>query len=681
LTLTGTAGQNDWFVKSPVTVTISSQDNDGGSGVDKKYYRIGATGDFTLCTADPCTFTITAEGTTTVYAYATDKAGNKEDPPKTKEIKLDTLPPTTTYQLIGEKYGQAAATYKSPVTVIFSPSDASSGAAKTQYQINSGSWTDYSAPVVVSAKGTYTFKYKSTDWAGNIESIKTIPPFSVVIVKSTNTGGSEKNDFRSGLEKGIRLVYGDQPQEKEFAETVKQTLINTYGLPEDRISLIDDLTYQKTYAGGVYTLEQGGGGGSCSPCQEQYPQDASVCAYGGNKKACKDLGCCWSGGGGGTPPDTTRNEAYWDMVFDDGWLPNQQFIGLIQGNFSSLSYSEWQDLLEPYVGVIEYLEWPLGPDGGNFLLVTGGNDEGLEAAAYTALEQLMPAPPGPDTAPPVTTLTTGGLLGQQGWYTSKVLVALKAADDISGVKKIEYSLDNINWQVYDNSRFAISNDGTTMVYFKSTDQAGNVEEVKTYQIKIDRTPPLTTATLSGDKVCKDKYKDQVTVTLSASDLTSGLAKTEYQIDSGSWTVYIAPVVVTGKGNRTFSYKSTDNAGNVETQKQETFTINIDSDKDGLYDCEDKCPGSVIPESVPTSGALLPNSYAQLDQDSWFEVNKGSASKPLIQDSIYTMKSTFGCTCKQILDCHPGNNNGELKGGCSEGTMKVWIEQTGWASKL
>ena len=43
-----------------------------------------------------------------------------------------------------------------------------------------------------------------------------------------------------------------------------------------------------------------------------------------------------------------------------------------------------------------------------------------------------------------------------------------------------------------------------------------------------------------------------------------------------------------------------------------------------------------------------------------------------------MVDTFGCSCEQILYCKPGANVGELKWGCSEGTMHVWTSQIGWA---
>jgi hypothetical protein len=89
---------------------------------------------------------------------------------------------------------------------------------------------------------------------------------------------------------------------------------------------------------------------------------------------------------------------------------------------------------------------------------------------------------------------------------------------------------------------------------------------------------------------------------------------------------------------------------------------------------DKCPGTVLPESVPTV-SLRRWHYAQLDTDSPFEVN----FRGTIQDSLlYNLDNTYGCTCEQILDCKPGQNKGEYKYGCTIGTMAVWKNQKAWA---
>lgn len=65
----------------------------------------------------------------------------------------------------------------------------------------------------------------------------------------------------------------------------------------------------------------------------------------------------------------------------------------------------------------------------------------------------------------------------------------------------------------------------------------------------------------------------------------------------------------------------------------------DQDNDGVPDTEDKCPDTI--------------------------------GKQII----------YGCSCEQILAFKPGNNKGELKNNCSNGTMDVFSKQIGWTKNL
>ncbi len=100
----------------------------------------------------------------------------------------------------------------------------------------------------------------------------------------------------------------------------------------------------------------------------------------------------------------------------------------------------------------------------------------------------------------------------------------------------------------------------------------------------------------------------------------------------------------------------------------TVDEGFDADHDGISECggSDFCPGSVLPEPVPTTGKLNPNHYANTDTDWYFEVG------PQKTNSTITMADTDGCTCKQILDTLPGNRNGQYKHGCPPGIMENWI---------
>ena len=97
-------------------------------------------------------------------------------------------------------------------------------------------------------------------------------------------------------------------------------------------------------------------------------------------------------------------------------------------------------------------------------------------------------------------------------------------------------------------------------------------------------------------------------------------------------------------------------------------ILADSDGDGVADGADVCPGTVVPEGVPTQG-LNPNHYALVDGDRVFDTNTphgGGAG------DVFTLDDTAGCSCEQIIDAqHLGN--GLRKHGCPVGVMRNWVD--------
>ena len=96
----------------------------------------------------------------------------------------------------------------------------------------------------------------------------------------------------------------------------------------------------------------------------------------------------------------------------------------------------------------------------------------------------------------------------------------------------------------------------------------------------------------------------------------------------------------------------------------------DEDNDGVFDALDNCSGTVIPESVPTTGQLNPNHWALTDGDSEFDtVAKGKGNGPMRSYSIF---DTAGCSCEQLVEAQ-GLGNGHSKYGCSIDVMDSWLE--------
>ncbi|MET0134093.1 MAG: carbohydrate-binding protein, partial [Kibdelosporangium sp.] len=93
----------------------------------------------------------------------------------------------------------------------------------------------------------------------------------------------------------------------------------------------------------------------------------------------------------------------------------------------------------------------------------------------------------------------------------------------------------------------------------------------------DRKAPVTAPTLApaAPDGSGGWYTSNPVVSLGANDgQGSGVASTEYSVDSGAWQPYTQPFAVPGDGTHVVKYRSTDRAGNVETDG--SVTVKVDT---------------------------------------------------------------------------------------------------------
>ena len=180
-----------------------------------------------------------------------------------------------------------------------------------------------------------------------------------------------------------------------------------------------------------------------------------------------------------------------------------------------------------------------------------------------------------DEIPPITEIIVDGPMGENGWYVGVVTVALVATDDWSGVESTWYRLDSGYWKLY-NGPFEVNKEGYTIVEAYSFDFAGNMENpLKIEEFKIDSKSPVITHEFDGVIGDEGWFVSDVTVMISAEDVTSGVNYTMYKINSGIWINYTEPFNVAENGTYVLSYYSVDFAGNVETSEVE-FKIEHDT---------------------------------------------------------------------------------------------------------
>lgn len=267
--------------------------------------------------------------------------------------------------------------------------------------------------------------------------------------------------------------------------------------------------------------------------------------------------------------------------------PNDSETVTVTARVTDDSGVAWVNLIYCYDGTC-YPPVPMSGSSGTYSATIGPFDEGT-VMFYIAAED------------------TVGNSGQTQEYSlfidgtppSVSLISPDGGEYLSGTADIEWSV-NDNGDNYPDIEVSYRNDGawqtidsipdahvdvvawdTTAVSdgtgyrarVTAVDDAGNTaQDVSASSFTVDNTAPYTTIDLDGEKN-GEWFASNVTVTLNASDNTSGISEVFYRVDNGTWNTYTASFMVRENGEHTVSYYSVDNAGNEEDEQ--SVTLNID----------------------------------------------------------------------------------------------------------
>ncbi|SEO89822.1 OmpL47-type beta-barrel domain-containing protein [Paenibacillus sp. OV219] len=204
-----------------------------------------------------------------------------------------------------------------------------------------------------------------------------------------------------------------------------------------------------------------------------------------------------------------------------------------------------------------------------------GNPGATETQVSEANSNLFYAKEGlveePDTTSPVTSAIVTGAVGADDWHTSEATVSLQATDDESGVKSTEYA---INVLLSDNGTQStagfvpytspiVLSSGIYEIQYRSMDQAGNVEVVKSVTVKSDPDAPTFTMMENGNPLEDGAvFEDGQTVTfeLQSADTLSGVVTQSVTVDGTPYEPG-APLNLAGIGVHVIQVLVTDQAGN------------------------------------------------------------------------------------------------------------------------
>jgi hypothetical protein len=272
---------------------------------------------------------------------------------------------------------------------------------------------------------------------------------------------------------------------------------------------------------------------------------------------------------------------------DPAWYTSAALNGaasdaLPGSGLSALEYKLDQNGWTPFPGSGELSL----PDGEHTVLVRATDNAGLIASSRKDYSL--------DSVPPAIAVVPAGTSGNNNWFTTNPRLDVSASDETSGLKGVEYSLDNGSWMPYGSQ--VVLPDGIHEISFWAEDGAGLVSRVdRTYQV--DTKAPSIGGNFSGVSGQNDWFTTQVTVSASAFDPQpgSGIDTFTYVLDGSPEDSLIAPLTLPD-GKHTLQLYARDKAGLSYTTEQ---TVNVDTIPPAL-DIPSALPGWVR-ETVSVEG--------------------------------------------------------------------------------
>lgn len=150
-------------------------------------------------------------------------------------------------------------------------------------------------------------------------------------------------------------------------------------------------------------------------------------------------------------------------------------------------------------------------------------------------------------------------------------ISLSSEDKLSGLKKIKYKFDDGTFRTYSSklNMWSLSEGEHTLHYF-ATDNVNNDETVKTFKFFLDKSAPVVSDEILGDKFkngSKEYASGSSKYKLIATDNKAGVKDIYYSINGGEYKKYEGPIEFP-KNLRNVYLKAyaTDNVSNKSTSK-------------------------------------------------------------------------------------------------------------------
>jgi hypothetical protein len=559
---TGISGTSNTWVNGAVTITLSPADS--GSGVASTSYSVDG-----AAYQSGTSFTVSTEGDHTVTFFSTDAAGNGEAV-NTVHIKIDKTAPA-----IGHIF--------SPVS--YQDGDWSNGNIGVTFNC-----ADQGGSGVASCTGDATVSTEganqkvtgtATDGAGNtatdtalVSIDKTPPTIKGSTDRAANNNGWYNDDVTVGFAASDGLSgVASKTADKVLVEGANQSVTGTAtdaagNAASDTVSGINidktDPVLNGSFSSGWHTGDVTVTWTCTDPLSGPAGQPASstVSGEGGNLSA--TASCADKAGNANTKtvdgiqidrtaPSTAASVS---GALSNGWYnADVDFTLDASDNLSGVAhtfYSVDGGTPQSYSSAVT-----IGTNGTHTLTYwstdKAGNVEDNTANSITLKI---------DKTPPTLTGKATTSPNAKGWYNGDVTVAWTCSDTGSG-------LDGAC-----PTDSTVTGEGENLSASASVgDLAGNATSTTVDGIKIDVTPPTTTASVP-DVPASGWYNGPVVVALTGHDNLSNVDATYYTIDDGAAQTYSGAFSYGTEGTHEIAFWSKDNAGNIETAGA-PITLSID----------------------------------------------------------------------------------------------------------
>lgn len=174
-----------------------------------------------------------------------------------------------------------------------------------------------------------------------------------------------------------------------------------------------------------------------------------------------------------------------------------------------------------------------------------------------------------DSKPPVTSVDFGDVpiykTSETIFISAKGEITLKAADQMSGLENIYYSVNGENFQAYD-SPVIIDQEQEYILKYYAADNVGNAETVQKINIMLDKTGPETSIQISQDKY-ENIISGKSLIMLTTEDKGVGVEAIYYKLDDGPFKKYSTPLkaALLTQGEHKLTYYASDKVKNTETE--------------------------------------------------------------------------------------------------------------------